>query len=335
MPRRSTGRVTLQHVADQVGVTKITVSRALRQPERVSEALRQRIHAAVDALGYIPNRQAGALSSGRSHSVALLVPSISNAVFSDVQRGIDEGLKAAGYQVLIGHTGYSVREEERLIDTYLAYGVDGFILSGTHHTEHARHLLVRSGLPVVETMEATASPIDMAVGLDQHAAGADLTRSLIEQGYQRIGFCAARLDPRVRQRMAGWKQAMQDAGLSSQRCLTTPQPSSFRLGGTLLAAMLDQWPALDALFCCNDDLAAGALFECQRRGLAVPGQLALAGFNGLDITEATHPTLSTVITPRRDIGEHAAALMLARLRGETPENRSLNLRYTIARRASS
>jgi len=133
MPRRSSGRVTLQDIADRVGVTKITVSRALREPHRVSAALRLRIEEAIDELGYIPNHSAGALASGRSHSVALLIPSLSNSVFSEIQRGIEEGLRAGGYRVLIGHTGYSMLEEERLIDTYLSYGVDALILPGTRH----------------------------------------------------------------------------------------------------------------------------------------------------------------------------------------------------------
>ncbi|GHB16467.1 LacI family DNA-binding transcriptional regulator [Salinicola rhizosphaerae] len=315
MPRRSSGRVTLQHIADSVGVTKITVSRALREPHLVSEDLRLRIEEAAAALGYIPNRQAGALASGRSQSVALLIPSLSNAVFSEIQRGIEEGLSAAGYQVLIGHTGYSLLEEERLIDTYLSYGVDAMILPGTRHTDQARRLLTRSGIPLVETLELTDTPLDINVGLDQSAAAVALTEAFLERGYRRIGFMGARLDHRAQLRLAGWKRRMKQAGLSCERCLTTPRPSSYRLGGDMLASMLERWADLDGVFCNNDDLAAGALFECQRRHLDVPGQLGLAGFNGLDITEATTPTLATVVTPRRRIGDLIARKLQARLQG--------------------
>lgn len=315
MPRRSSGRVTLQDIADRVGVTKITVSRALREPHRVSAALRLRIEEAIDELGYIPNHSAGALASGRSHSVALLIPSLSNSVFSEIQRGIEEGLRAGGYRVLIGHTGYSMLEEERLIDTYLSYGVDALILPGTRHTEHALRLLRRARLPVVETLELTETPLDINVGLNQTEAGAAMTRAFIERGHRRIGFLGARMDHRAQLRMAGWEAAMGEAGLSAERCLTTPHPSTYRLGGEMLASMLERWPDLDGVFCGNDDLAAGALFECQRRRLSVPGQLALAGFNGLDITSATTPLLATVVTPRRRIGDTIAARLLARLQG--------------------
>lgn len=315
MPRRASGRPTLQDIADRVGVTKITVSRALREPHRVSEPLRLKIEAAARALGYIPNRSAGTLASGRSDSVALLIPSLSNAVFSDIQRGVEEGLGAAGYQVLIGHTGYSSQEEERLIETYLRFGVDALILPGTHHTDHARHLLACANVPVVETLELTRTPFDINVGLDQAAAGAAMTQAFIARGRRRIGFLSARMDHRARLRLEGWEQAMFEAGLSTERCMTTSQRSTYRLGGEMLASMLERWPELEGVYCNNDDLAAGALFECQRRGIDVPGTLALAGFNGMDITEATNPTLATVVTPRRRIGETIAIRLLARLRG--------------------
>ncbi|WFF40498.1 LacI family DNA-binding transcriptional regulator [Salinicola endophyticus] len=329
MPRRASGRVTLQDIADRVGVTKITVSRALREPQRVSLPLRQRIEAAIAELGYIPNHAAGALASGRSHSVALLIPSLSNAVFSDIQRGIEEGLRAAGYQLLIGHTGYSILEEERLIDTYLGYGVDGLVLSGTRHTEHAERLLRRAGVPVVETLELTPTPLDINVGLDQTAAGRALTETFLAHGYRRVGFLGARMDHRAQLRMAGWEAALRAAGLSTESCLTTPQPSSYRLGGEMLGSMLERWPALEAVFCCNDDLAAGALFECQRRRLAVPDALALAGFNGLDIVEATTPPLATVVTPRRRIGEVIAERLLARLAGQPCRPHSEDLGFEV------
>ncbi|WP_110685478.1 LacI family DNA-binding transcriptional regulator [Salinicola aestuarinus] len=329
MPRRSSGRVTLQDIADRVGVTKITVSRALREPQRVSAPLRERIESAAKTLGYIPNHSAGALASGRSHSVALLIPSLSNAVFSEIQRGIEDGLGASGYQVLIGHTGYSFLEEERLIDTYLRFGVDALILPGTRHTEHARHLLRCADIPVVETLELTDTPIDINVGLDQTAAGAAMTQAFIDQGRRCIGFLAARMDHRTQLRMAGWESALRAAGLSTEHCLTTAHPSTYRLGGEMLASMLDRWPTLDGIFCNNDDLAAGALFECQRRRLEVPQALSLAGFNGLDIVEATTPPLATVVTPRRRIGETIADRLLARLGGAPRQPASENLGFEI------
>ncbi|RKR06792.1 LacI family transcriptional regulator [Kushneria sinocarnis] len=333
--RRTSGRVTLDDVARRVGVSKITISRALREPWRVSEGLRQRIHAVIDELGYIPNRQAGALASARSRSIALLVPSLSNAVFSEVIRGVDEGFAGSGYQVLLGHTSYSREEEAHLIDTYLSFGVDGFIISGSQHTDSARQRLSRCGLPICEIMELPESPLDMAVGLDHEAAGHALTGALLELGYRRLGFIGARMDYRARRRLEGWQRALTEAGLSTAACLTTESPSDYRLGGQLLGELLEQYPALEMVCCVNDDLAAGALFECQRRGIRVPDQLGLTGYNGLDITEATTPTLSTVITPRRRIGVAAASRMLSRLEGDQGTEVLQDLGFEIALREST
>ena len=187
MSRRSrpgSGRITLGDVAGHVGVSKITVSRALRQPDKVADPLRQRILDAIDALGYIPNRQAGSLASARTHAIALLVPSLSNGVFSDVLRGVDDIVQDTGYQVLLGHSGYSLLEEEHLVSTYLGYGVEGFILPSGQHTERTLSLLSRSGLPVVEIMGLSASPVDMSVGLD-HLPDTPLTRGYID--YRLLG----------------------------------------------------------------------------------------------------------------------------------------------------
>ncbi|WP_106477623.1 HTH-type transcriptional regulator GntR [Phytohalomonas tamaricis] len=333
--RRSSGRVTLQDVAKYVGISKITVSRVLREPHRVSPELKERVEQAIERLGYIPNRQAGALASARSHSIALLVPSLSNLVFSEVLRGVADVFDDTGYQVLLGHSSYSAFEEERLISTYLSYGVDGFIISGSRHTDRARELLIRSQLPVVEIMELPAKPIDMAVGFSHEQAGFDMTHALIKAGYQRIGFGGARMDHRAQNRLAGWRRAMIEARMDDSACLTTTRPSSYRLGADILADLMARWPELDAIFFCNDDLAAGALFECQRRGIRVPEQLALAGYNGLDITDATFPTLSTVVTPRRRIGLEAARLLKLRLLDETPEETRIDTGYEIAIRGSS
>mgnify|MGYP001970320039 FL=1 len=309
-------RVTLADIAARLGVTKVTVSRALNQPEKVSAAMRERVTECARELGYMPNRQAGSLASGHSRLIALLIPSLSNAVFSELHRGLEAPLAAAGYQLLIGHTGYSMKEEERLIETWLSFGIDGLVLCGSRHSPRTREMIARSGCAVVECMEKRETPLDMAVGLDQHAAGRAMTEAMIALGHRHIGFLGARMDRRVEQRLGGWRAAMEAAGLSQQALLTTDAPSSVRMGGELLDEMLTRWPETQAVFCCNDDLAAGGLFECQRRGLSVPDQLALAGFNGLEMTRGTWPPLASVVTPRREIGERAATLLLARLNGD-------------------
>ena len=332
---RKSGRVTLQDVANKVGVTKITVSRAIRTPEKVSESLRLTIHKAIDKMGYVPNRAASMLSAKQSKTIVLIVPSLSNGVFADVVRGINDVMLSQGFQILLGHSGYSLLEEERLIETYLQFGIDGIIISGTHHTERSNRLLRKSNLPVVEIMECNENAIDMSVGLDHAQAGYKMTQHLIGKGYKNIGFAGARMDLRAQLRLDGWRKAIWETELSDARVLTSSYASTYQMGADMLTEILGEWPDTDCIFFCNDDLAAGALFECQRRNLKVPKDIALVGFNDLDICSATNPKLTSVCIPRFDIGEQAAKLLLKRINDEPIENKHLDLGFIISERAST
>src|SRR5262249_32107876 len=160
--------------------------------------------------------------------------------------------------------------EEDLIATLLGQHPEAMIIAGVDQSPHARLLLEQAGIPVVQTMELTDDPIDINIGLSQHGAGMAATRYLLELGYRRIGHIAARLDPRSRRRMEGYIEAMEDAGLDhAAMTAATPRASTVALGGALFSEILAK-SDIEALFCCNDDLALGALFECQRRGIRVP-----------------------------------------------------------------
>ncbi|GAA5214182.1 LacI family DNA-binding transcriptional regulator [Corallincola platygyrae] len=333
--RKGSGRVTLADIAAKVGVSKITVSRAIRTPDKVSEALRLKIQRCIDENGYIPNRAAGALASSQSKTVALLVPSFSNAVFTEVVKGVDEVMLSEGYQVLIGHSGYSTLEEERLIETFLQFAVDGVILSGSQHTERARRMLGQANVPVVEMMELADNPLGICVGFDQVEAGRSVTEYLIEKGHKRIGFAGARMDHRAQQRLRGWREAMWKAGLSDEYLITSQAASSYDMGANLLAEFVQRWPDLDAIFFCNDDLAAGAIFECQRRNIRVPHELSVIGFNNLPIAASTSPSLTTVATPRYEVGRRSAQELLKLLQGEEAEELRIDLGFEVKGRESA
>lgn len=333
-PRTGQSRTTLSDVADYIGVSAITVSRALNKPELVSEALRVRIDEAVQALGYVPNRAARALASARSHSVVVLVPSLSNTVFVDTLAAIHDTLYPRGYQMLIGDTRYSSQEEENLLRTYLEYNPDGILITGFDHTPATRSLLSAAGMPTVHMMELDDTM--PCVGFSQFDSGYALTRCLIEKGYRRIAFLAAQLDPRTLKRGEGYRAALREAGLySPQLELAESRPSSVGLGSRLLDRLLEQAPDCDAIFCNNDDLALGVLFQCQRRHIAVPGQLAIAGFNDLDASAWTNPPLTSVATPRYEIGREAAIMLLALMSGQVPVSTRVDLGYRLVVRHST
>lgn len=321
-------RPTLQDIADRVGVTKMTVSRCLRDPSQVSESLKDKINQAVEELGYIPNRAPDILSNAKSNAIGVLVPSLTNQVFAEVIRGIESVTTPAGYQTMIAHYGYSAELEEKSIASLLSYNVDAIILSENVHTEKARKMLQTASIPVIEIMDTFSDKIEQAVGFDNGQASKAMTKAIIAKGRNNIAYFAARMDERTRLKMEGYQQAMSEAGLE-QVSLQTEEASSFTLGAKLLAQLVENHPQINGIVCTNDDLAIGAVYECQRRGIKVPDEMAIAGFHGHDISQTMIPKLATVVTPREEIGSVAATQLIERLKGNTDWQPTIDLGYRI------
>lgn len=334
--RRSSGRITLDTVAAEAGVSRITASRALRGERSVAPELVERVQAAAHALGYVPDPAARALASARSHTVAVLVPLLSNNLFVDLLEAVHRTLHPAGYQILIGVTHYRPEEEEALLRSYLAQRPAGLLVTGFDRTAAAHQLIDASGVPTVHLMETSRDPGTYCVGFSQVDAGRAMTEHLLAQGRRRIAFAAAQLDPRVMQRLEGYRAAMAQAGLADAGLeWLSPQPSSMALGGALLQQHLAAQSDVDAIFFCNDDLAQGGLLAALRIGVAVPSRVAIAGFNDLSGSDQMWPPLTTIRTPRVAIGEHAAAMLLARMRGEEVAQPSEDLGWELVRRGST
>lgn len=306
----------------------MTVSRCLRDASQVSEALKEKINQAVEELGYIPNRAPDILSNAKSNAIGVLVPSLTNQVFAEVIRGIESVTTPAGYQTMIAHYSYSNELEEQSIASLLSYNVDAIILSENVHTEKARKMLQTAAIPVIEIMDSYSSRIEQAVGFDNTQASFDMTRALLARKRCRIAYFAARMDERTRLKLEGYRLAVEQAGLDPIS-LQTEDASSFTLGAKLLGQLIEQYPDADGIVCTNDDLAIGALFECQRRGIKVPEQMAIAGFHGHDISQAMIPKLATVMTPREEIGRVAASELIERLKGNEDWQQVIDLGYRI------
>ena len=336
---RATGRVTLSDVARAAGVSPSTVSRALRGERAVDPALIERVQAVSDRLGYVPDPAARALASQRSNHVAILIPLLSNALFVDLLDAAQKTLRAGGYQTLMGVTHYDASEEEQLLREQLLHRPAGLLVTGLDHNPATRKLMASSQVPCVHLMDLPAADHDDApycVGFRQTDGGAAMTRHLLRTGRKRIAFAAAQLDPRVMQRLYGWRTALQEAGLYEPTLeFLNPAPSSLALGGVLFEQIMQQRPAVDAIFFCNDDLAQGALMAALRLGIDVPEQVAIAGFNDLTGSDQMLPPLTTVRTPRAQIGHAAAEMLLCLMRGETPPEAQLDLGFDILQRQSS
>ena len=334
--RRSSGRITLNDVAKAAEVSPITASRALRGERGVAQELVQRVKDAAAQLGYVPDPAARALASQRSVQVPVLVPLLSNALFVDVLEAVHRTLFPHGYQALIGVTHYDPQEEEQLLRTYLAHRPAGLLVTGFDRTEAARHMIATSGVPCVHLMEMTPAPGVFCVGFSQQDAGHAMTTHLLSRGHKNIAFVAAQLDPRTMQRAEGYRRCLRQHGLYDPKLeRLVPEPSSVRLGGELFTELRQSRPDCDAIFFNNDDLAQGGLLAALRLGVAVPDQVAVAGFNDLAGSDQMLPPLTTVHTPRAEIGQASAHMLLALMRGDTPAPNSQDLGFELRVRGST
>lgn len=337
-PRSGLGRATLSDVAAHAGVSTVTASRALRKPEMVSGDLRARVDRAVRDLAYVPNQLASALASAQTRTIGAVVPSLTNGVFADYLRALHDVFQPAGFQIVVLNSRYSADEEEKAIATLLGQHSQAMILAGVDQSEGSRRMLHAAAIPVVQTMELCDDPIDINIGLSQHDAGYAATRFLLDLGHRRIGYLSARLDARAQRRTTGYLRAMEEAGIDAAPLLAaTPRPSSVAIGAELLSETLARSPRLEAVFTCNDDLALGALFECGRRGIRVPDDLSIVGFNDLEFSASANPALTSVATPRYAMAERAAEIVLEIVRGsgDRPRELRIDMGFSISRRGST
>ncbi|MEI5996715.1 LacI family DNA-binding transcriptional regulator [Paraburkholderia bengalensis] len=339
------GPPRMADVAALAGVSKMTVSRVLAGTG-VAPATRERVQQAIDELGYVADAAAGALSSGRSAFAAVLVPSLASSNFSDTVRGLTAALEPHGLQLLIGDTDYDLEREERLVRSMLRHQPRCIALTGAQHTAATRELLVRSGVPVVEMWDLPASPIDAAVGFSNTKAAREMVRYLCERGYRRIGFIggASELDRRGLERLKGYQQEMKARGMSERVVRLGESPITMSHGAPALDKLLQQWPDTDAVMCVSDMSAFGAIMQCHRRGLSVPGDIAIAGFGNFEVAACCTPTITTISVDAYGIGAHTGETLLAALAASDgngagkPARASLRKRvieYTVIARESA
>lgn len=328
---------TLIDVGREAGVSAITVSRALRTPDMVSDSLRAKVAAAVEKLGYVPDTAASSLASRRSNIIGMIVPSFSNIVFADVLAGAYDAVDGTRFSIQIGNVQYSALAEEKLMPHFIKLKPAGLIISGTDQTSKTTDLLRDVPFPVVQIMDVSSDPIDMIVGFSNYRAMSEAVGHMIEQGFRKIGFIGGQMDPRSQQRLAGYKSTMEKHGLFDPNMIsTTTKPSSVELGRHLFADLLQKAPGCDAVVSNNDDLAVGVLFECQRRNIRVPHDMGICGFNDLGTTSQTFPPISSVHTPRFGIGSKAVELIIAALENESRNpQKTFDLGFELRVRAST
>jgi LacI family transcriptional regulator, gluconate utilization system Gnt-I transcriptional repressor len=330
---KSRPTIRMSDVAQAAGVALATVSRALNEPDKVAPETRAQVEAAVRKLGYVPDRTASSLASSRSRIVGAIVPTLANVWFAETMEGLAAELGSAGYQLMLAQSSYAPKAEAELIDAFLGRRVDALVLTGSLRDASARARLRRMQIPVVETWDLPARPVDMAVGFSNEQVGAEVARRLVAAGRRKIAFLGAD-EERSHMRKAGLENELQARGISLVAAEYVAPPSSIALGRELMGRLAAGGHEIDAVFCGNDFVAIGAMMWARGQGWEIPGRLAVVGFSDLPIAEATWPALTTVRVRGAEMGRRAGAMLLARLRGTPVARKVVDMGFEFVDRST-
>jgi LacI family gluconate utilization system Gnt-I transcriptional repressor len=316
---RAVRRPTIRDVCRLAGVSRMTVSRVIRDLDVVLPATQARVNKAIADLGYVPDRAAGSLSSRRTGFIALILPTLTNTNFAAVAHGLTEALRKADYHLLIAYTDYSLGEEERQLHNLLARRPEAIILTGAMHRRTASRMLLAADIPVIEIADLPHHPIEHVVGFSNYEAGRTAARYLIGKGFKRIGAVASSnegdiVDQRGEERMRGFEDELRFSGIATDLILRHGKaPVSFDHGAAVTSMLLELEPKIDAVFAVSDLSAVGIVMECQRRGVEVPGDLSIMGFGDFEIGREINPALTTIHVNFRALGQRTGDMILGLL----------------------
>ena len=304
--------VTLRYWAGAAGVSRMTVSRALKKDSPVSKDTRDRILKVVREMNYVPDQLAGSLTTKRSGFVAVLVPSLNNLHFAETVQALNEELESIGQQILLGYTDYSAEREERLVETMLRRRPEAIVLSYDGHSRRTVELLQDAQVPVIELWERPEDPVGHTIGFSNRDAAADMTRGLIASGYRNIAFLGEDDDDWTRgaARRSGFLSAMAEADLAAHRVLRLGKPPlSIEDGAEAADILLDRYPDTDCVFCVSDAPAFGVLSALSARGMQIPRDIGVAGFGNFEVSRFATPAITTVTVDPRRIGRATGQLI--------------------------
>ena len=306
---------TVEDIARAAGVSTATVSRALNNPGAVSVKLRDKVTSKVNELGYVPSGAARALASNRSFTIGTVIPTLNNAIFAASVVAFEETLSQHGYTLLVTVSNYDRPHEIEQVRRLLERGVDGLMLIGLDHPDEVWQMIERSTCPAVAIWGHEDNPRVPCIGFDNAAAAEGAVDHLVELGHRSIGMVAGLSlgNDRARARRAGVERALLKHGLPVDPGLFTEKAYSHDDGRDGLAELLAHDTPPTAVMCGNDVLAMGVMFEARDRGISIPDDLSVIGFDNLPITSQLRPALTTIQVPSVPIGSASANALVAHL----------------------
>lgn len=326
---------TLEDVARLAGVSTATVSRCLNSPDRVIEDTRRRVLEAVQALGYSPNFGARALASRRTNTIGAIIPTMENAIFARGIQAFQEELRTRGYTLLVASSSYQPDIEAEQIRTLVARGADGLLLIGYQRETEIYDFLERQGVPALVAWAYQQNARVPSVGFDNKGAMQAVAELVIERGHRKIGVISAPMqhNDRARARVDGIKAAMQVHGISLDNLQVVQCAYGIENGAEAFSELMGRPERPSAVMCGNDVLAVGAIMRAREMGLSVPGDVAVTGFDDIDIARVAYPALTTMHVPHQEMGRMAAEMLLAMVLGND-RPASVLLDTQIRKRAS-
>lgn len=303
----------MSDIAKKLGLSAMTVSRALRQDSSIAPGTRAAVLQAIAEMGYVPNQIAGSLSSRKSGFVAALVPSLNNSHFSESVIGLTDVLATRNIQLLVGNSEYSRPREARLVREFLARKPEAMVLTCDGHAPETIAMLSRAKIPVIQMWDLPDAPIQHVVGFSNREAMGALVRLLIARGYRKPVYLGELDDQSTRgaARRQGYLDALAEHPHMTARMWSIGHPpATMSDGDKALEGILGAFPDADLVVCVSDPLAFGVICACQRRGLVVPRDIAVAGFGDFEIARVCVPSLTTVAISATQIGRTAAQIIL-------------------------
>jgi len=336
-PKSDPGAIRLSDVARRVGCSTSTVSRALTMPAVVNEEVRTRIHAAIAELGYLRNNAAGALRTRRTRTIGAVIPTLDHAIYARLVETLQNAAGENGYSLLVTTSNFEVEREWRQARLLVERGAEGLVLVGHTHAPELMALLAAKQIPFINTYTYRPKSAQSSVGFDNRAASAQIAQYLYELGHRQFGLIVGfrKNNDRVKDRIDGVVETLAAHGVEVPETAIVEEPYSIEGGRGGLRRLLERAPKPTAVICGSDVLAFGAVVECDERGIEIPRQLSLAGFDDLDFAAHLRPALTTVRVPAAEMGKRAADYLMAQLDGKPhaahyPLDTSLILRQSTA-----
>jgi LacI family transcriptional regulator len=329
-------RPRIGQVAQLAGVSATTVSHALNGRRPVSAETRRRIMEAIAELGYRPNVMARGLRAGRSLTIGLVIPDITNPFYPVLARGVQDVLGPAGYDEIITNTNGARDLERAALDKMISRQVDGVAFAVFHTHADDLQPVIDAQIPVVRLGgRAAQTGVDL-VHSDDEGGAREAVHHLIHNGYRRIAFiCGPAAEGPAAERVAGYRAALAEAGIGPQQNMVVHTDFSRAGGAHGVEKLIRQRKRPDAVLCANDMMAIGALDAARERGLRVPDDLAVMGFDDIEAATLVTPQLTTIANPAREIGMACARLLLDRINGVAGPPKEIVIPTRLVRRQSA